>query len=73
MSEHITDWQYSTNNGTMSIVVHEEIVRCAECRFSCFEGERCRKWKRIVALNDYEVMEVAVKVEPDGFCAWGER
>lgn len=70
-TEHV--WQEYHYKGYEPIHQREQIVRCAECRFSCFEGERCRKWKRTVALNDYEFMEVAAKVEPDGFCKWGER
>lgn len=73
MSEHITDWQYDIGNGTYSIAVHEEIVRCRDCKFSIYNGERCTFWKRTEKVNDYEYMDVAAEVEPDGFCAWGER
>lgn len=57
MSEHITDWKYDIDNDTYSIVVHEEIVRCRDCKrfHTNTKGFDCPK------------------LEPDGFCAWGER
>lgn len=42
-----------------------EIVRCRDCFFSDCGGELC---------NYFGVgCDNAVLVEPDGFCAWGER
>lgn len=54
-------------------VESEPIVRCRDCKFSIYNGERCTFWKRTEKVNDYEYMDVAAEVEPDGFCAWGER
>lgn len=51
----------------------EEIVRCRDCRFSVYNGERCTVWMRTMKVNDYEYMEMPSKVEPDGYCKWGER
>ena len=39
----------------------EEIVRCRDCRFSLAHGNGCGRNQDI-----YDV-------EPNGFCAWGER
>ena len=41
--------------------LHEEIVRCRDCRFSLAHGNGCGRNQDI-----YDA-------EPDGFCKWGER
>ena len=44
--------------------LREEIVRCRHCKW--FDAPRlCRR--------DMSCDEIAVDVEPNGFCAWGER
>lgn len=39
----------------------EYIVRCRDCRFSLAHGNGC--------MRNQDIYDV----EPDGFCAWGER
>lgn len=54
----------------------EEIVRCRDC-----EHYRAHKWFEVVVGTPLgtDISDVCLlwadgcKVEPDGFCAWGER
>lgn len=44
---------------------HEEVVRCRDCKHF-MSGDLCKlqdEW------NEFHWLQV----EPDGFCAWGER
>lgn len=43
----------------------ERIVRCRDCKFSDSMGYQCR-WFH----GDYPTH---AQVQPEGFCAWGER
>ena len=48
----------------------EEIVRCRDCKhYGTYNGSWCRRTYESVpgGTCDYQT------VEPDGFCAWGER
>ena len=49
----------------------EEIVRCEDCRYyGCYDGSMwcSRTYEQVPGGTcDYQT------VEPDGFCAWGER
>lgn len=47
---------------TQAIMGNYEIVRCRDCRFAVAKGYGCGRG------NDGYL-----DVEPDGFCAWGER
>lgn len=49
--------------------VREEVVRCRDCkRYSEHE------WILVTDVSDVcHFFGDGVKVEPDGFCAWGER
>ena len=49
--------------------IRERIVRCRDCMHSRREGWEC--W-RLVDDPDEDFERVAC-VQPDGFCAWGER
>ena len=60
MSEYITAW---LDDIDMSHV-REEIVRCRDCEY-CSES---MAWP-----GAYECDFINRGVEPDGFCAWGER
>ena len=68
MSEYI----YGTDEHEGHWLTGEEIVRCRDCS-NYFEtpkrGCRCMYW---ITLDCYE-NPVPSKVEPDGFCSWGER
>ena len=68
MSEYITAWLDDIDMAHVS----EEIVRCKKCKF-LFENP-IFKWfecKRPMPCGDQ--LYILPKVEPDGFCAWGER
>jgi hypothetical protein len=50
----------------------EEIVRCRDCGLSTNGGMQCKRhkdsgWSGNTWVEEYE------QVDPDGFCAWGER
>lgn len=49
--------------------VHERIVRCRDCKhYSEYE------WVMVTDVSDVcHFFGDGVKVEPDGFCKWGER
>ena len=49
--------------------IRERIVRCRDCMHSRREGWEC--W-RLVDDPEEDFERVAC-VQPDGFCAWGER
>lgn len=67
MSEYIIDWDEKLVIDTFSKnSLREEIVRCRDCRFFNCLWVDCYVCKR----NGEKFMPF---VEPDGFCAWGER
>ena len=49
----------------MGTELHERIVRCRDCKFGVDGGEYCAE--DCADSWDWRC------VEPDGFCAWGER
>lgn len=49
----------------MGTELHERIVRCKDCKFGVDGGEYCAE--DCADSWDWRC------VEPDGFCAWGER
>lgn len=66
MSEYIY-----TTEGTFGLreCTGEEIVRCKDCEYFCnHEHANGTEWQTC-SYFDSEYAEV----EPDGFCAWGER
>lgn len=54
--------------GEISLALEGEIVRCRDCRW--YREEWIRKLMRDRVYCDW--LDGA-HVEPDGFCAWGER
>ena len=56
----------------------EEIVRCRDCRHF-YEDRRCSSigWVGVFVCDSEQWSTSSLmpshKVEPDGFCAWGER
>lgn len=66
MAEYIFSGVVEHEDGGLSVNVmsmpRERVVRCRDCRRS-FE-ERGELWCRGI---------VGPPIEPDGFCAWGER
>ena len=68
MSEYI----YGTDGHEGHWLTGEEIVRCRDCKHHVDtpkRGCRCYHW---MTLDCYE-NPVPSEVEPNGFCAWGER
>ena len=65
MSEYIVEWydQYSDD-----YFVHEKIVRCRDCKF-CHKNYCEKRTSPTVSPSEIHW----IPVEPDGFCAWGER
>lgn len=55
--------------------VHERIVRCRDCKYhinkTCKYRNGISSESNCFFFSDYE--GVPMPVEPDGFCAWGER
>ena len=52
----------------------EEIVRCRDCKHSSKDGALCNlfaSWIPVAGGDEYA--ELPADVEPNGFCAWGER
>lgn len=66
MSEYIIESKYDTLNGTFSQIKCEEIVRCRDCTFFRGKDWRCTSYQ-------WHNCDESPEVEPDGFCAWGER
>lgn len=71
-----------TPNGYESwqwLPVRERIVRCRDCKHSSVSFDETRTMCRYWSMNDYDDSESShgytlyPVVEPDGFCAWGER
>ena len=75
MTEYILERNYDTKNGTFSTVKREEIVRCRDCSYYEHEVYTFRELKEEYhrCLRDWNGEPVSSDVEPDGFCAWGER
>lgn len=48
------------------------IVRCRDCKFSINDGMQCKRHKDS-GWNGNAYCEEYAYVNPDGFCAWGER
>lgn len=48
------------------------VVRCMDCVHSTKDGTLCRLFAAYYVV-DGEFQENPSDVEPDGFCAWGER
>ena len=78
MSEYIIEVEYDTFNGTFTQKRCEEIVRCRDCKHAQVRHPLnpitgiptgIEVWRCGHFWNADELPEV----EPDGFCAWGER
>lgn len=66
MAEYVVE---EPSSQSASWRVHERIVRCRDCKHYC-EHE----WVMVTDVSDVcHFFGDGVKVEPDGFCAWGER
>lgn len=67
MAEYVVE---EPSDRSASWRVHERIVRCRDCK-------RYSEHEWIIATDVSDVCHFwhgePTKVEPDGFCAWGER
>lgn len=79
MSEYIVNFDSELG---MSLAVacagaglaREQIVRCRDCKHGRKEGTLCMffaAWEPIAGGDEYA--DIPAVIEPDGFCAWGER
>lgn len=50
----------------LGYLLGEEIVRCRDCAFFRGKDWRCTSYQ-------WHNCDESPEVEPDGFCAWGER
>lgn len=57
----------------LGYLLGEEIVRCRDCAYSVDEGYGCRRFAHMDLAGDYRWKEIPAEIEPDGFCAWGEK
>lgn len=62
----MTEYIYATDGHEGHWLTGEEIVRCRDC------ASYVPAWNGCTEFGDESCGEYAV-VEPDGFCAWGER
>ena len=76
MSEYIISvdenderWHYVEQQYThfFGYPITDEIVRCRDCKL-CDE-----RYGRMLCRRDIGCDEIAIDVEPDGFCKWAER
>lgn len=51
----------------------EQIVRCRDCKYATDDGYGCTLFGRREQVGNYRWEDVTAEVEPDGYCAWGER
>ena len=63
MTEYIVDWDLLDE--TMQHV-REKVVRCRDCKHYRESDATCHSWQ-------WHNWDAAIEVDPDGFCAWGER
>ena len=56
-----------------TLVQREEIVRCRECVHFDAKRDGCWWFSHVERQSDYSWADEPSDVEPDGFCAWGER
>lgn len=56
-----------------TIEYREEIVRCRDCKRFDAKADGCWWFSHFEQMGDYSWDEMPAEVEPDGFCAWGER
>ena len=74
MSEYIIDWDENLVTDTFSKnSLREEIVRCRDCTRFVPQGTY-RFNSGVVNKATCDVIRgFVVQIDPDGFCAWGER
>ena len=75
MSEYIikaADWAIDYK-GESLFKGCEEIVRCRDCANFDAKRDGCWWFAHAERQPDYSWADEPSDVEPDGFCAWGER
>jgi len=69
-----SDWCWHDVAVKMADDIEHSIVRCRDCKHSRKDGTLCMlfaSWVPIAGGDEYA--EIPAAIEPDGFCAWGER
>ena len=72
MSEHICELT-AIDSETWETTIGVEVVRCRDCKYVTDEGYGCKYFSHYEQGASYRWEDVPAEVEPDGFCAWGER
>lgn len=71
MAEYVVE---EPSDRSASWRVHERIVRCRDCKHTAPYGDGIECLGPLVQTWDYYNDEpLDNPVQPDGFCAWGER
>lgn len=66
--------EYDGNdNPTPPLPRRNIIVRCRDCKRFDAKADGCWWFSHFEQMGDYSWDEMPAEVEPDGFCAWGER
>lgn len=69
MSEYIINDEQIAENRRLhgkKLLVMPVIVRCRDCKEYRDTDATCHSWQ-------WHNWDAPIEVEPDGFCAWGER
>lgn len=67
MSEFKRSGEFATTwVGGLGLIQGEEIVRCGDCKEFRESDTTCHSWQ-------WHNWDAPIEVDPDGFCAWGER
>lgn len=80
MSEYIIAGKVDRWDGLATGIVAGEIVRCRDCvymdEFHPFDirtGKPSEHAEYTCESNQFSNWDFPIEVDPDGFCAWGER
>ena len=66
MTEYIMDYNLNASVGEYAYKRREEVVRCRDCKDYRDSDATCHSWQ-------WHNWDAAIEVDPNGFCAWGER
>ena len=83
MSEYVVDFGDRKSSAFVGLAMaeaeshgatlKERIVRCRDCENATNDGYGCTLFSHYEQGASYRWEDVPAEVEPDGFCAWGER
>ena len=69
LAERINDTGFTLELGRICREL-QRIVRCEDCKYSWMNGTVCHWFESYSGFSDEPIPST---VDPDGFCAWGER